>query len=119
MIEKFFKHPLFLVGLHDNLRMKVMEAVKDSQHKSMRFAQEFEIIHHIKHHDQAVATGTELLLAEEDKLSDKELKAYTAICFCQGEPPFKQPSDQSTFAICKENSEYHSVDADKFNKIAE
>ena len=64
----FFKHQLFLAGLCDDLRMKVMEAGKDSLHESMRLAQELEIIHHKKHHYQAIAAiGTKLTPVEKEE----------------------------------------------------
>ena len=39
-MEQFFKHQLFMASLHDDLRMKVMEAGKPTLHDSMQYAQE-------------------------------------------------------------------------------
>ena len=93
-MEQFFQHQLFMAGLRDNLRAKVMEAGKTTLHESMRYAQEIEVIQHDKQgHAFAVVTAvtSDMPVAEEeeDKFTEEELKAVNVIRFRQGKPPFK------------------------------
>ena len=101
-IERFFKHQLFLAGLKDDLRVKVMEAGKDSLHESMRLATELEVIHQEKLKRGGVAAvssqphavtavSAEVSANDEsiDELQEDELAAINAIRFRNGRPPFR------------------------------
>ena len=94
-MEQFFRHQLFMAGLRDDLRAKVMEAGKTTLHDSMQYAQEIEVIQHDKQ-GRAVAAVTAANTSdppvteeEEDDFTEEELKAVNAIRFRQGKPPFK------------------------------
>ena len=92
--EKFFKHQLFLAGLNEMLRIKVMEANKDTLYESMHLAVELETINQ----DQRAARGQISAIKKvdtaddknEDNLQDDKIAAISAICFRNGKPPFKQ-----------------------------
>ena len=98
-IERFFKHQLFLAGLKDDLRVKVMEAGKDTLHESMRLAVELEVIHQEKlkrgghvHAVSVAAIGCEEGSSCEenaDDLNDDEIAAINAIRLRNGKSPFK------------------------------
>ena len=82
-MEQFFRHQLFMAGLRDDLRAKVMEAGKATLHESMRYAQEIEVIQHDKR-GRAVAAVAAV------KTSDQPVaEEVNAIRFQQGKPPFK------------------------------
>ena len=53
--EKFFKHQLYLAGLRDELRGKVMEAGKATLQESVNLANELEVIHQDKRRGQVHA----------------------------------------------------------------
>ena len=83
--EKFFKHQLFLAGLNKLLRVKVMEANKDTLHESMHLAVELETIN-----QDCRATRGQVRVVEkadiaddenEDDLQDDEIAAINAIRF--------------------------------------
>ena len=94
-MEQFFRHQLFMAGLRDDLRAKVMEAGKATLHESMRYAQEMEIIQHDKRGRAvaavAAANTSDQPVAdeEEEDFTEEELKAVNAIRFRQGKPPFR------------------------------
>ena len=94
-MEQFFWHQLFMAGLREDLRAKVMEAGKTTLHESIQYAQEIEVIQHDKR-GRAVAavaaantSDTPVTEEEEDNFTEEELKAVNAIRFRQGKPPFK------------------------------
>lgn len=43
-MERFFLHQLFIAGLRDELRSKIMEAGKQTLQESLSFAREMEVI---------------------------------------------------------------------------
>ena len=97
-IERFFKHQLFLAGLKDDLRVKVMEAGKDTLHESMRLAVELEVIHQEKlKRGNVHAVSVAAVAADEgtsceenvDDLNDDEIAAINAIRLRNGRSPFK------------------------------
>jgi len=99
-IERFFKHQLFLAGLKDDLRVKVMEAGKDTLHESMRLATELEIIHQEKMKRGQVNSVTVVSAAAAadegstqienfDDLEEDEIAAVNAIRMRNGRAPFK------------------------------
>ena len=69
-MEQFFRHQLFMAGLRDDLRAKVMEAGKATLHESMRYAQEIEVIQHDKR-GRAVAAVTAINTSDQP-VSEKE-----------------------------------------------
>ena len=99
-IERFFKHQLFLAGLKDDLRVKVMEGGKDTLHESMRLAVELEVIHQEKmkrSHVNAVSSAATAAVIDEDStqpdifddLHDDEIAAINAIRVRNGRAPFR------------------------------
>ena len=88
--EKFFKHQLYLAGLRDELRGKVMEAGKETLQESMTLASELEVIHQDKRrgHVHAVSAENEPV-KEEDELNEDEIKAVNAIRQRFGRQPFR------------------------------
>jgi hypothetical protein len=51
----FFKHQLFLAGIKDPIRNKVMEARKATFMESMKLARELEAIHNDRKQSQKIA----------------------------------------------------------------
>ena len=92
--EKFFKHQLFLAGLNELLRVKVMEANKVTLHESMCLAVELEMINQDCRDTQGQVTPVEktdfAANKNEEDLQDDEIAAINAICFRNGKPPFKR-----------------------------
>ena len=92
--EKFFKHQLFLAGLNEMLRIKVMEANKDTLHESMRLAVELETINQDRRSARGQVSAVEKVDTIEDEieddLQDDEIAAINAIRFRNGKPPFKR-----------------------------
>jgi len=90
--EKFFKHQLYLAGLRDDLRTKVMEAGKATLQESMTLANELEVIYQDKkrHQVHAVTAESESPSAPpEDGLNDEDIEAINAIRQRSGRPPFR------------------------------
>ena len=82
--EKFFKHQLFLAGLNEPIRGRVMEANKDSLHEAMRLAVELETIHQDRKRGQVAAIYEEDDSAAADyeadnDFGDDEIAAINAI----------------------------------------
>ena len=90
--EKFFKHQLYLAGLRDDLRLRVMEAGKETLQESMTLATELEVIHQDKKrgtvHAIAAAVNEDDTVNEED-LNDEEIAAINAIRQRYGRPAFR------------------------------
>jgi len=97
-MEKFFKHQLFLAGLKDDMRAKVMEAGKDTLHESMRYATEIEVIHNDKKKISAIGPKVAAISSHDDNdddvnvddLEDDEIEAINAIRTRNGRPPFQR-----------------------------
>ena len=92
--KKFFKHQLFLAGLNEMLRIKVMEANKDTLHESMCLAVELETINQDRRSARGQVSAVEKVDTVEDEneddLQDDEIAAINAIRFRNGKPPFKR-----------------------------
>jgi hypothetical protein len=102
--ERFFKHQLFLAGLKDDLRTRVMESHKATLYESMTFAMELEVIHAKNQgRTQVAAIGARGRPDDEDardedaRPEDEEddaevaeaLAAINAIRFRNGKPPLR------------------------------
>ena len=96
--EKFFKHQLFLAGLNEMLRIKVMEANKDTLHESMRLAVELETINQDRRSTRGQVSAVEKVDTVEDKnednLQDDEIAAINAIRFRNGKLHFQKKFPQ-------------------------
>lgn len=104
-MEKFFKHQLFIAGLKEDIRAKVMEAGKDTLQESVKLAVELEIIQQDRRGRVSAVTqnsndgpGVNALSANDasneddksDELGDEELAAINAIRLRNGRPPFQR-----------------------------
>jgi hypothetical protein len=84
---KFIKHQLFLAGLKDGIRDKVLEAAKDTFTESVKVARNLETIqndHKRLNKINAIRNNMEEEKAKEiawDNLSDDQLAQLAAICF--------------------------------------
>ena len=89
--ERFFKHQLYLAGLRDDIRGKVMEAGKATLQESVTLANELEVIHQDKRRGQvhAVAITEDDTVNEDDELNEEELAAVNAIRQRFGRQPFR------------------------------
>ena len=86
--EKFFKHQLFLAGLNEPIRGKVMKANKETLHEAMRLAVELETIHQDCKRGQVAAIYKEDDSAD-DNFGDDKIAAINAIRQRQGKLPFR------------------------------
>jgi hypothetical protein len=81
----FFKHQLFLAGLKDSVRDKVVEAGKDTFQESMKLARELEAIHNDHRRAQRVAavkaslTPTEAANIPWDDIGLDEIEQIAAV----------------------------------------
>jgi len=90
--EKFFKHQLYLAGLRDDLRVRVMEAGKDTLQESMTLANELEVIHQDKRRGQVhaiIQEEDEGATVNEDDFNEEEIAAINAIRQRYGKPAFR------------------------------
>ena len=96
--ERFFKHQLFLAGLRDDLRTKVMEANKATLHESSKLASEIETMNDRDRGQRVNAVGlTNTEEPEEERedslrevvLDEEELAAVNALRMRNGRPPFR------------------------------
>jgi hypothetical protein len=84
---KFIKHQLFLAGLKDAIRDKVLEAAKETFTESVKVARNLETIqndHKRLNKINAIRSNMEEEKAKEivwDNLSDNQLAQLAAICF--------------------------------------
>ena len=112
-MEQFFQHQLFMAGLRDDIRAKVMEAGKTTLHESMRYAQEIEVIQHDKQ-GHAVAAVTAVTAAntsdttvaeeEEDKIHGRGAEG------CQRDPlQTGEASIQAEFSSLQRKREQRKV----------
>ena len=93
--EKVFKHQLFLAGLNEPIRGRVMEANKESLHEAMRLAVKLETIHQASKWGQVAAIYEEDDSAAadykaDDNFGDYEIVAINAIRQRQGKPLFRR-----------------------------
>jgi len=81
----FFKHQLFLAGLKDSVRDKVVEAGKDTFQESMKLARELEAIHNDHRRSQRIAavkaslTPTEAANIPWDDIGLDEIEQIAAV----------------------------------------
>ena len=93
----FFKHQLFLAGIKDSLRDKVVEAGKASFQESMKYARELEAIHNDHRRSQRIAAvKASMPLAEAvnipwDDLALEEIEQIAAVC--RSNPPRAQQNN--------------------------
>jgi hypothetical protein len=81
----FFKHQLFLAGIKDPIRDKVLEASKASFQESMKFSREIEAIQNDRKRSQKIAAVRASMHPHEadtifwDELADEEIDQIAAI----------------------------------------
>lgn len=101
-IEKFFKHQLFIAGLKEDIRAKVMEAGHENLADSVKLAVELEIIQQDRRSRVSAvsqsssenvgvnAVGHSNMDDPLDDMGDEELAAVNAIRVRLGRPPFQR-----------------------------
>lgn len=100
--EGFFKHQLFIAGLKEDIRMKIMEAGKTSIQESVTLARELEVIHEDRKKGHTVSNIADQEDTLDQNLNDEERAAVDAIRFQRGKPPlppnrrppFNRPAQQ-------------------------
>ncbi len=92
--EGFFKHQLFIAGLKEDIRMKIMEAGKPSIQESVAHARELEVIHEDRKKGSTVGNIAENE-DNNDNLDDEECAAVDAIRLQRGRPPYNRPGQSS------------------------
>lgn len=111
--EKFFRHQLFLSGLTDSLRTRVMEAGKNSIRDSLKWAAELETIHQRSARGTGVSAITQdnaaLIAAidatgpdgsipmDEEHFDEEEIAMINAIRQRQGRPAFNRNNFRRPF----------------------
>ncbi len=88
--EGFFKHQLFIAGLKEDIRMKIMEAGKPSIQESVTHARELEVIHEDRKKGSTVGNIAENE-DNNDNLDDEERAAVDAIRLQRGKPLYSCP----------------------------
>lgn len=83
--ERFFMHQLFIAGLKEDIRMKIMEAGKATITESVTLAREIEVIHNDKKKGATIASVEDS--NPYDDVDDDEINAINAIRFQKGKPP--------------------------------
>ena len=93
-VEKFFMHQLFIAGLREDIRVKVMEAGHATIGESLSNALDLEVIHSDRRGGRAVnAVVEEKADNEEDwtaDLNDEDFEAVNAIRIKRGLNPFRR-----------------------------
>ncbi len=98
----FFKHQLFLAGIKEPIRDKVLEAGKASFQESMKLARELEAIHNDKRRTRKIAAIKAAMTPEEaatvfwDEIADEDLDKVAAVC--QNRAPRPPPRNTSSAA---------------------
>lgn len=90
--ERFFMHQLFIAGLKEEIRTKIMEAGKTSIQDSVTLARELEVIMNDRKKSGNVAnvkTTHEQDIQGEEYLEEEELTAINAVRFQKGKPPLR------------------------------
>jgi hypothetical protein len=82
-MEIFFFHQLFIAGLRDKLKSKIMEAGKASLPESLSLARELKIISNDQKESSIIAS-----IPDEQEMGDNDLEAINTICFQRGQKPF-------------------------------
>ncbi len=81
----FFKHQLFLAGIKDSLRDRVLEAGKATFQESLKFARELEAIHNDSKRSQKIAALKASMQPQEaaaiiwDKLENEDIDQIAAV----------------------------------------
>jgi hypothetical protein len=81
----FFKHQLFLAGIKEPIRDRVLEAGKDTFQESMKLARELEAIHNDKRRSHKIAAIKAAIGPEEaatifwDEIDDEDLDKVAAV----------------------------------------
>lgn len=94
-IERYVKHMMYIAGLKDHLRVKVMEAGKDSISESRNFAVETERIYQRGQENQKLAPIQEDKREEDEPgldLQEDEIEALNALRALKGRTPFRKRS---------------------------
>ena len=94
--ERFFMHQLFIAGLKEEIRTKIMEAGKTSIQESVTLARELEVILNDRKKPGTVSNvaADDHASKAEDDVDEEELAAINAVRFQKGKPPlrfFKRP----------------------------
>jgi hypothetical protein len=84
---------LFIAGLKEDIRMKIMEAGKPSIQESVAHARELEVIHEDRKKGSTVGNIAEN--NDNDDLDDEERAAVDAIRLQRGRPPYNRPGQSS------------------------
>jgi hypothetical protein len=98
----FFKHQLFLAGIKEPIRDKVLEAGKASFQESMKLARELEAIHNDKRRTHKISAIKAAMTPEEaatifwDEIADEDLDKVAAVC--QNRAPRPPPRNASAAA---------------------
>lgn len=90
--ERFFMHQLFIAGLKEEIRTKIMEAGKTSIQDSVTLARELEVILNDKKKSGNIAnvkTAPEQEEQGENYLEEEELAAINAVRFQKGKAPLR------------------------------
>jgi hypothetical protein len=109
---KFVKHQLFLAGLKDGIRDKVLEAVKATFNESVKAARNLETIqndHKMSHRIAAVKTELPPDEAKEiiwEHLTEQEIKQVAAISACNNRFPPKRNN-----GLARNNGQAHTSSA--------
>ncbi len=102
----FFKHQLFLAGVKDSLRDRVLEAGKADLQESLKFARELEAIHNDRKRSQKIAALKAVMQPQEaaaifwDKLETEDIDQIAAV---RRQQPFRnsnQPQARSSGPAC-------------------
>ena len=96
-MAKFFKMQLFIAGLNDSLRAKVMEAGKASIYDCLDLARELETINSDRKRGSGTIAAISSIPEEEEeaaaaadvKLDDEEIAVINAIRAKKGKPPMR------------------------------
>jgi hypothetical protein len=91
--ERFFKHQLFIAGLREDLRMKIMEAGKDNLKETLDLARELEVIMNDRNRKSGgvapIGENEEENAEENSDMTEEEISAINAIRERQGRPPIR------------------------------
>lgn len=100
-MEQFFLHQLFLAGLKEEVRPKVMEANRDQLHQSLALAREIEVILADKKGGKGVTVAAVQENPEKenkieiDGLDEEEIEIINAIRNKRGKKPFFKKNGQN------------------------
>ena len=87
--ERFFKHQLFIAGLKEEIRTKIMEAGKTSIQESVTLARELEVIHEDRKKGHTVGAINGNNDTEDNDMDEEDLAAINAVRFQRGKPPMR------------------------------